>query len=138
MKVTADPPSGVMLIVAVRDKVLVFAAAAQFMVVSPLPDEAEVIVNHEALLDAVHCKVWLLVLIVNDPVPPEPETFAEDGLIVRTAPNCVNGMVTDCVPSAGVTVMFAVRLTAVGVAAAEYCMEPFPFPELPDVIVSQD
>jgi hypothetical protein len=97
-----------------------------------------VIVNHdESLLDAVHDKLWLSVLIANDPVPPEPETLAEVGLMVRTAPNWVKGMVTDD-PSVPVTTIFAVRLAAVGVAAAEYWMAPSPFPEAPDVIVSHD
>lgn len=46
------------------------AAAAQLIVVSPVPDVRVVMINHEALLAALHCKVELFVVNEKDPVAP--------------------------------------------------------------------
>jgi hypothetical protein len=125
----------VTLIVADWAVVLALDPAAQFNVAAPVPAADVEIVSHAALLAALHVKVELLVEIDNEPVPPEADTFDEEGLMVNTAAACVT-VKTAAVPLAGVTVMVAVRVAAVGLPVALYWKLPFPVPVAPDVMVS--
>jgi hypothetical protein len=96
-----------------------FAAAAQFIVASAVPDEGEVNVNQLWSLETVHCKVVLLVENENDPVAPVPGAVADVGLIETVVAACVITIVTG-VPVVGVTVMVAVRSAAVVLPLAVY------------------
>jgi hypothetical protein len=119
----------------VRAPVVVLAAAAQLIVVSPVPDVFVVIVNHEALLAALHCKVVLFVVNEKDPVAPAGFAVALRLPRVRTLAAWVTVNVAP-VPLAGVTVMVAVRVAAVGLPVAAYWKFPLPFPVVPCVTVS--
>jgi hypothetical protein len=105
--------------VAVRFVVVGLAVAAHCIVASAVPEDAEVIVSHESLLDAVHCRVELLVVMANEPVPPALAAFADDGLIVRTAPIWVTASVAG-VPVEGATVIVALRSAAPELPSTEY------------------
>jgi hypothetical protein len=80
----------------------------------------------------------VLAVVVNDtePVPPEAGTFAEVGLIVNTAPDCVTIKVT-LGPRDGFTVIVAVRDVVCEFGAAVKEKLPLPVP-VPDEMVSQD
>jgi hypothetical protein len=83
----------------------------------PVPDVAEEIVSHGALLLALQIKVELFVEMENEPVPPEASALDEEGLIVNTAAACVT-VKTAAVPLEGVTAIVAVRGAAVGLPVA--------------------
>jgi hypothetical protein len=137
LKIRGVPPCGVTAMVAVRVFVLVLAAAAQLIVASAVPDVAVVMVSHDALLAAFHCNVLLFVEIENDPVSPAADAIPVKGKIVSTDGAWVT-VSTSPVPLAGVTVMVAVRVDAVGLPVALNWKVPFPVPVAPWVIVSHE
>ena len=117
MNVCAAPPDGVIVIVACRLALDVFAAADHCTVPPPVPDAPAVMVNHVWLLTAVHGSAASVVVRETEPALPEAPTFEEVGLTTRTPPNWVAVSVTFGAPEE-VTVTVAVREAADGLAAA--------------------
>src|SRR5215471_15158210 len=106
-----------MVKVALRPSPDGFAAADHCTVPEPVPEEPEVMVNHDWLLFTVHWRAVAAVVTVTDPVPPAAGTLAEVGLIVNTPPDWVIVIVI-IGPRDGFPVSVAVRDVASGFGAA--------------------
>jgi hypothetical protein len=133
----AVPPDGVMEIVPVRLALVVFAEADQWTDPAPVPEVPAVIVIHDWLVVAAHCKAVSAVDTLTEPVSPAGLAVAAVGLMVSVPPAWVTVSVA-AVPLAGVTVMVAVCVAAVGLPDALYWKEPFPVPVAPCVTVSHE
>jgi hypothetical protein len=98
----------------------------------PPPDAPDVIVSQDALLDAVHVQPLAALTAIVVPVPPLAAAVCDVGLIVY-AHACDWVTLKVCPAIVSVPVRCAPVLAAIVKATL-----PFPPPDAPDVIVSQD
>jgi len=100
-----------------------------------VPDEGLVMVSHASLAVAVHAHVAADVVTATEPVPPSSDTRCESGEIenVQAAAGAACDTVNVCPP----IVRVPVRAAPVLGATLNVTM-PFPVPEAPFVIVSQE